>query len=377
MNDLSKIKNIIVKNPLKLDCGKEISNFPLAYETYGKLNEKKNNAILVFHALSGDQYASGINPVTNKEGWWNCAIGPGKSLDTNKFFVICANVIGGCMGSYGPSTIDPNTNKSIGTNFPVITINDMVNAQYNLLDFFKIEKLFAVTGGSMGGMQVLQFISNFPNKVQVAVPIACTASHSAQNIALNELGRQAIMADTNWKNGLYGENENNPDKGLALARMAAHITYLSKIGLQEKFGRKLQEKDKLKFSFDADFQIESYLRHQGSVFVDRFDANSYLYITRAMDYFDLTKQFDGNLSKAFEKSKTKFFVISFTSDWLYPTSENRDIVIALNAIGADVGFVEIESDKGHDSFLLDVPDFLNTLKNYMNSTYSNLNEKRI
>ena len=377
MNDLSKIKNIIVKNPLKLDCGKEISNFPLAYETYGKLNEKKDNAILIFHALSGDQYASGINPVTNKEGWWNCAIGPGKSLDTNKFFVICANVIGGCMGSYGPSTIDPNTNKSIGTNFPVITINDMVNAQYNLLDFFKIEKLFAVTGGSMGGMQVLQFISNFPNKVQVAVPIACTASHSAQNIALNELGRQAIMADTNWKNGLYGENENNPDKGLALARMAAHITYLSKIGLQEKFGRKLQEKDKLKFSFDADFQIESYLRHQGSVFVDRFDANSYLYITRAMDYFDLTKQFDGNLSKAFEKSKTKFFVISFTSDWLYPTSENRDIVIALNAIGADVGFVEIESDKGHDSFLLDVPDFLNTLKNYMDSTYSHLNEKRI
>ncbi len=377
MNDLSKIKNIIVKNPLKLDCGKEISNFPLAYETYGKLNEKKDNAILVFHALSGDQYASGINPVTNKEGWWDNAIGSGKSLDTDKFFVICANVIGGCMGSYGPSTIDPNTNKSIGTNFPVITINDMVNAQYNLLDFFKIEKLFAVTGGSMGGMQVLQFISNFPNKVQVAVPIACTASHSAQNIALNELGRQAIMADTNWKNGLYGDNENNPDKGLAIARMAAHITYLSKVGLQEKFGRKLQEKDKLKFSFDADFQIESYLRHQGSVFVDRFDANSYLYITRAMDYFDLTKQFDGNLSKAFEKSKTKFFVISFTSDWLYPTSENRDIVIALNAIGADVGFVEIESDKGHDSFLLDVPDFLNTLKNYMDSTYSHLNEKRI
>ena len=245
------------------------------------------------------------------------------------------------------------------------------------LSYLNFIVFIAVTGGSMGGMQVLQFISNFPNKVQVAVPIACTANHSAQNIALNELGRQAIMADTNWKNGLYGENENNPDKGLALARMAAHITYLSKVGLQEKFGRKLQEKDKLKFSFDADFQIESYLRHQGSVFVDRFDANSYLYITRAMDYFDLTKQFDGNLSKAFEKSKTKFFVISFTSDWLYPTSENRDIVIALNAIGADVGFVEIESDKGHDSFLLDVPDFLNTLKNYMDSTYSHLNEKRI
>jgi len=377
MNNLSKVKNIIVKNPLKLDCGMEISNFPLAYETYGKLNEKRDNAILVFHALSGDQFASGINPVTNKEGWWSYAVGPGKALDTDKFFVICTNVIGGCMGSYGPSTIDPKSNKPIGTNFPVITINDMVNAQYNILEFFNIEKLFAVTGGSMGGMQVLQFVSNFPDKTQVAIPIACTASHSAQNIAFNELGRQAIMADENWKNGLYGENNNNPDKGLAVARMAAHITYLSKKGLQEKFGRKLQESDDLKFGFDADFQIESYLRYQGSMFVDRFDANSYLYITRAMDYFDLTKQFNGNLSKAFEKSKTKFFIISFTSDWLYPTSENRDIVIALNAIGADVGFVEIKSDKGHDSFLIDVPDFLDTLKNYLNTTYSNLNEKRI
>ncbi len=377
MNDLTKVKNIIVKKPLKLDCGKEISNFPLAYETYGKLNENKDNAILVFHALTGDQFASGINPVTNKEGWWSHALGPGKALDTEKFFVICANVIGGCLGSYGPNTIDVKTNKPVGTNFPVITINDMVNAQYNILDYLKIEKLFAVAGGSMGGMQVLQFVSNFPNKAQVAVPIACTASHSAQNIALNELGRQAIMADTNWQNGLYVEKEISPDKGLAVARMAAHITYLSKKGLQEKFGRKLQERDNLKFSFDADFQIESYLRHQGSVFVDRFDANSYLYITRAMDYFDLTNKFNGNLSKAFEKSKTKFFVISFTSDWLYPTSENRDIVIALNAIGADVGFVEIKSDKGHDSFLLDVPDFLNTLKNYLSSTYYNLNEKRI
>ena len=372
MNNLSKIKQIIIKKPQKLDCGKEISNFPLAYETYGNLNEKKDNAILVFHALTGDQFVSGLNPVNNKEGWWNYAVGPGKALDTDKFFVICANVIGGCMGSYGPSTIDKNTNKPIGTNFPVITINDMVNAQYNLLDFFKIEKLFAIAGASMGGMQVLQFVSNFPNKTQLAIPIACTASHSAQNIALNELGRQAIMADVNWKQGFYGENKSNPDKGLAIARMAAHITYLSEKGLQEKFGRKLQERDDLKFSFDADFQIESYLRYQGSVFVDRFDANSYLYITRAMDYFDLTKQFNGNLSKAFEKSNTKFFIISFTSDWLYPTSENRDIVIALNAIGKDVGFAEIKSDKGHDSFLLDIPDFLNVVKNFLNTSYKSI-----
>ena len=376
MNNLNKVKKLIINKPLKLDCGKTISNFPLAYETYGELNEKKDNAILAFHALTGDQFASGINPITNKEGWWSYAVGPNKAIDTKKYFVICANVIGGCMGSYGPSNINKKTNKSFGTEFPVITINDMVNAQYHLLEFFKIEKLFSVVGGSMGGMQVLQFVSNFPDKSFTAIPIACTASHSAQNIALNELGRQSIMADHNWSNGFYQENK-SPNKGLAVARMAAHITYLSKKGLQEKFGRKLQERDDLKFGFDADFQIESYLRYQGSVFVDRFDANSYLYITRAMDYFDLTKQFNGNLSKAFEKSNTKFFIISFTSDWLYPTSENREIVIALNSVGKDVGFAEITSDKGHDSFLLDVPDFLNTVKNFLNTSYKKINEKRI
>ena len=377
MNKSEKVKNLIIDKPLKLDCGKTIVNFPLAYETYGQLNKKRDNAILAFHALTGDQFAAEINPITKKEGWWSSALGPGKAIDTNKYFVICANVIGGCMGSYGPSNINPENSKPFGTNFPVITINDMVNAQYHLLDFFKIDKLFSVVGGSMGGMQVLQFVSNFPNKSRTAIPIACTASHSAQNIALNELGRQSIMADHNWSNGFYEENKKLPDKGLAVARMAAHITYLSKKGLQEKFGRKLQERDDLKFSFDADFQIESYLRYQGSVFVDRFDANSYLYITRAMDYFDLTKQFNGNLSKAFEKSETKFFIISFTSDWLYPTSENREIVIALNSIGKNVGFAEITSDKGHDSFLLDVPDFLNTIKNFLNTSYKKINEKRI
>ena len=370
MNAKDNIKKIVVKEPLKLDCGKTISDYPLAYETYGTLNEKKDNAILVFHALTGDQFVGGINPITNKKGWWSYAVGPSKAIDTNKFFVICANVIGGCMGSFGPSSIDPSTNKLFGTNFPVITINDMVNAQYNLLEFFKIDRLYSVVGGSMGGMQVLQFISNFPDKAKTAIPIACTASHSAQNIAFNELSRQSIMADSNWKEGNYSQLNISPDKGLSVARMAAHITYLSKNGLQEKFGRNLQERDKLKFGFDADFQIESYLRYQGSIFVDRFDANSYLYITRAMDYFDLIKQFDGNLSKAFIQSKTKFFIISFTSDWLYPTPENKDIVIALNACGADVGFTEITSDKGHDSFLLNVPDFLNTIKEFLNTNYS-------
>ena len=363
------VKQLLVKEPLKLDCGLTIKNYPIAYETYGDLNKSKDNAILIFHALSGDQFASGTNPITKREGWWATAVGPDKAIDTNKYFIICANVLGGCMGSYGPNTIEPSTKKPLGTNFPVITINDMVNAQRNLLDFFKIEKLFCVIGGSMGGMQVLQFVSNFPDKTKTAIPIACAASHSAQNIALNELGRQAIMADSNWKKGDYLNLDNSPDKGLSVARMAAHITYLSQKGLQEKFGRKLQERDDLKFSFDADFQIESYLRHQGSVFVDRFDANSYLYITRAMDYFDLVKQHNGNLSNAFKNSKVKFFVISFTSDWLYPTTENKEIVIALNAAGANVGFIEIKSDKGHDSFLLEVPEFLKTVKNFLEANY--------
>ena len=369
MNNNVNIKTLIINKPLKLDCGQTINNFPLAYETYGTLNTKKDNAILVFHALTGDQFVSGINPITKKDGWWSYAVGSGKAIDTDKFFVICANIIGGCMGSFGPNNNNPKTNKIFGTTFPVITINDMVNAQYNLLVFFKIEKLFAVIGGSMGGMQVLQFVSNFPEKTQIAIPIASTSNHSSQNIAFNELGRQSIMADANWSAGDYSNQNKNPDKGLSVARMAAHITYLSKNGLQEKFGRKLQERDDLKFSFDADFQIESYLRYQGSVFVDRFDANSYLYITRAMDYFDLIKEHGGNLSKAFTNTKTKFLIISFTSDWLYPTSENKEIVIALNAIGADVGFVEIESDKGHDSFLLDIPEFLTTLRDYINTSY--------
>ena len=369
MNIKDKIKTIIVDKPLKLDCGQIINNFPLAYETYGSLNEKKDNAILVCHALTGDQFVTGLNPVTKKDGWWSYAVGPNKSIDTNKYFIICANVIGGCMGSFSPGHINPETQKIYGTDFPVITINDIVNAQVNLLDHFGIKKLFSVVGGSMGGMQVLQFVSNFPEKTKTAVPIACTSSHSAQNIAFNELGRQAITADHNWSNGKYSSNNSVPDKGLAVARMAAHITYLSKKGLQEKFGRKLQERDDLKFGFDADFQIESYLRYQGSVFVDRFDANSYLYITRAMDYFDLSKQFNGNLSDAFKKTKAKFFIISFTSDWLYPTQENKEIVIALNSIGANVGFVEIKSDKGHDSFLLDVPDFLKALKNFLDLSF--------
>ena len=372
---LENIKKYTVSKPLKLDCGKTINNFPLAYETYGKLSENKDNAILVFHALTGDQFVAETNPMTSKEGWWVTAVGPGKAIDTNKYFVICANVIGGCMGSLGPREINPKTNQPFGLDFPVITIKDMVRSQESLLKHLGIEKLLCATGGSMGGMQLLQFCATFPNKTFSAVPIACSSSHSAQNIALNELARQAIMADPVWDNGKYVLKNVQPKNGLAVARMVGHISYLSEKGMQEKFGRKLQEKADYQFSFDADFQVESYLRHQGFAFVERFDANSVLYITRAMDYFDLIKQFKGNLSEAFSKSKTIFFIISFTSDWLYPTSENKEIVIALNSCGANVGFTEIISDKGHDSFLLDVPDFLNTIEKFLNTNYSkNINE---
>ena len=375
---IENIKKINISKPLKLDCGQTIKDFPLAYETYGKLNDAKDNAILVFHALTGDQFVSEINPVTKKEGWWITAVGPGKAIDTNKYFVICANVIGGCMGSLGPKEIDKKTNEPYGLNFPVITIRDMVRAQETLLDHLGIEKLLCATGGSMGGMQLLEFCTIFPNKTFSAIPIACSTSHSAQNIALNELARQAIMADPVWDKGKYLTKNVQPKNGLAVARMVGHISYLSEKGMQEKFGRKLQEKADYEFSFDADFQVESYLRHQGSAFVERFDANSILYITRAMDYFDLSKHFEGGLIEAFKNQKTKFLIISFSSDWLYTTKENKDIVIALNASGADVSFSEIKTDKGHDSFLVDEPEFLKTLKGFIDSMHTKFkNEKRI
>jgi homoserine O-acetyltransferase/O-succinyltransferase len=367
--NFSSIKKIKIEKPLLLDCGVTLNGFNLAYETYGKLNEKKNNAILVFHALSGDQFVTETNTVTNKDGWWNLAVGKDKSIDTNKYFVICANVIGGCMGSTGPKEIDPVTGKPYGLNFPVITIKDMVSAQAHLLDYFGIRKTLAVLGGSMGGMQALQFCTLFPERTYASIPIACAASHSAQNIAFNELARQAIMADPEWDNGNYLISGKVPRKGLAIARMAGHISYLSEQGLQNKFGRKLQKQTDVKFTFDADFEVESYLKYQGYSFVDRFDANSYLYITRAMDYFDLYKQNNGNLSKAFDGSKIKYCIISFSTDWLYPTSESKKIVIALNSIGAEVSFVEIVSNNGHDSFLVDEPAFFNTLKGFIDSTY--------
>ena len=367
--NFDNINKLTINKKLLLDCGVQLDKFDIAFETYGKLDQNKTNAILVFHALSGDQFVTGINKVTGKDGWWNLVVGENKPIDTKKYFVICANVIGGCMGSTGPKEICKETGKPYGLSFPVITIKDMVKAQAYLLDHLGIKKTLSVLGGSMGGMQALQFCSIYPDRTFTAVPIACAASHSAQNIAFNELARQAIMADPEWDSGNYISSGKVPRKGLAIARMAGHISYLSEQGLQNKFGRKLQEDQGLQFSFDADFQVESYLKYQGYSFVDRFDANSYLYITRAMDYFDLYKENNGNLSLAFKNSKIKYCIISFSTDWLYPTSESKKIVIALNSIGAEVSFVNIVTNNGHDSFLVNEPKFLETLKGFLDSSY--------
>ena len=327
--------------PLRLDCGVELGPYRVAYQTYGALTADKSNAILICHALTGDQFVADTHPVTGKPGWWESLVGPGKVLDPARYFIICSNVLGGCMGTTGPLASDPVTTKPWGLRFPVVTIGDMVRAQAALVDHLGIEQLFCVIGGSMGGMQVLEWAASFPKRVFAAVPIACAARHSAQNIAFHEVGRQAIMADPEWKQGDYRLHDTAPERGLAVARMTAHITYLSEQALQRKFGRNLQNRNVLGFSFDADFQVESYLRHQGSTFVDRFDANSYLYITRAMDYFDLADAHGGVLANAFKGSPTRFCSISFTSDWLFPTRENRAIVHALNAAAANVSFVEL------------------------------------
>ena len=351
--------------PLVLDSGKQLSPFRIAYMTYGALNAAKSNAVLVCHALSGDQFVASTHPVTGKPGWWSYAVGPGKALDTDRFFVICANVVGGCMGTTGPGEIDPATGEPYGLGFPIVTIRDMVRAQTMLIDALGIDQLLCVLGGSMGGMQVLQWAASYPERVYSAMPLATAARHSAQNIAFHEVGRQAIMADPDWRGGDYTLAGVRPAKGLAVARMAAHITYLSEAALQRKFGRELADRDALSFGFDADFQIESYLRHQGMTFVDRFDANSYLYITRAMDYFDLAADYGGVLAEAFRGTKARFCLVSFTSDWLFPTSENKRIAHALNAAGANVSFVEIKSDRGHDAFLLDEPELFDTMRGFI------------
>jgi homoserine O-acetyltransferase len=357
-----------------LECGTTLRHHTVAFRTYGRLNADRSNAVLVCHALTGDQYAAEPHPITGKPGWWDAAVGPGRPVDTEQFFVICPNVLGGCMGSSGPLSNRELPDGTVldepwGTDFPPVTIRDMVRAQKRLIEHLGIERLFAVLGGSMGGMQVLQWAALYPDAVFAALPIATASYHSAQNIAFHEVGRQAIFADPDWLNGQYWRTGRIPARGLAVARMCAHITYLSEEALTRKFGRRLQNAPKDSTEaislFGEMFEVESYLRHQGSTFVQRFDANSYLTITRAMDYFDLAADCGGDLANAFKDARTRFLLASFSSDWLFPTSQSRSVARALNRAGANVSFVEFPTDKGHDAFLLDEPDFHRTLAGFL------------
>ena len=354
----------------KLDSGFLLNNFKVAFKTYGELNSKKNNAILICHALTGDQYVSGENPITKRNGWWSRMVGENKPIDTNKFFVICSNVLGGCSGTSGPKEINPLNKLPYAAEFPSVTISDIVKTQNYLLEALKIDRLFGVIGGSMGAMQALQWTIDFPEKIENIIHIAGALKHSAQNIAFHEVGRQAIMNDPNWNDSFYIKKNTVPERGLAVARMIAHITYLSDDSMHRKFGRKLQSRDIISFGFDADFQIESYLRHQGHSFVNRFDANSYLYLTRSMDYFDVEKKFSNSIE--FSKTTNKhinYLVISFTSDWLFPTSENKKIVKKLNYFNRNVSFTDISTDRGHDSFLLEEPELDLTINGFLESNF--------
>ena len=360
---------------LKLESGDIIDSFKLAFKTYGKLNADKTNAILVCHALTGDQYVAGNNPITGREGWWSRMVGPNKPIDTNKFFVICSNVLGGCAGSTGPKELQNGSDVAYGGNFPSVTIKDMVKAQSLLIESLNIEKLFSVIGGSMGAMQALQWAIDFPDKIFNIIHIAGALKHSAQNIAFHEVGRQAIMSDPIWKNGKYFENNEVPERGLSVARMIAHITYLSENAMHRKFGRKLQSRDIISFGFDADFQVESYLRYQGKSFVERFDANSYLYLTRAMDYFDHDETFRKNIEFSHNPNNhLKYLIVSFTSDWLFPTIESKMIVNQLNSLSREVSFLEIDTDKGHDSFLLEELQLDDVIKGFLTNNFAKIDE---
>jgi homoserine O-acetyltransferase len=351
-------------NELILECGKSLGPVTLAYETYGALDADRSNAILVVHALSGDAHAAGIHKGENNPGWWEDMIGPGKAFDTDRYFVICSNVIGGCKGSTGPSSINPKTGKPYALDFPMITVADMVNAQRHLIDHLGIGKLLSVAGGSMGGMQVLQWVASYPERVRSAIPIATALKHSPQQIAFNEVVRQSIMADPDWRQGNYYEF-GQPAKGLAVARMIGHITFMSDQSMEEKFSRRLKNGD-YSFRFGADFEVEGYLRYRGDSFVRRFDANSYLYITKAVDYFDLS---NGKLVLRDKPMDTRFLVISFKSDWLYPSVQSQEIVRALQAGLADVTYCEISSTYGHDAFLVEVKEQTELIRHFLEKTY--------
>ena len=352
---------------ISLESGASLAPVCVAYQTYGALNASKSNAILILHAFSGDAHAAGISAETGKPGWWDNMIGPGKAFDTERFFIICSNVLGGCQGTTGPSSVNPQTGCPYAMSFPVITMGDMVQLQAKLIDFLGIERLLAVAGGSMGGMQALEWAVSYPDRVLAAIPIATTAKHSPQQIAFNEVGRQSIMADPDWNNGNY-YNGRPPARGLAVARMVGHITYMSDESMREKFGRRLRDKEKYGFDFSVDFEVESYLRYRGSQFVNRFDANSYLYITKAEDYFDLASG-TGSLAGAFGKAKARFLVISFSSDWLYPSYQSQDIVRVLRRSNHDVAYCDLPSNYGHDAFLVDVAEQSDVVRGFLGSTY--------
>tara|TARA_Y200000002_G_scaffold168011_1_gene138593 strand:+ start:116 stop:1246 length:1131 start_codon:yes stop_codon:yes gene_type:complete len=360
-------RTVEIKQRLDLDCGKILENFSLIYETYGKLNKDKTNAILICHALSGDHHAAGFHEVDDKKpGWWDSCIGPGKPFDTNRFFIVSLNNLGGCMGSTGPNSINIKTGSEYGPDFPIVTVNDWVKSQKLLADFLEIESWACVIGGSLGGMQALQWAITYPEKIKNSIIIAAAAKLSAQNIAFNEVARQAIITDPEFHDGRYNNFGVVPKRGLSIARMLGHITYLSDDSMRQKFGRDLRE-GKLHFGYDIDFQVESYLRYQAQAFVDRFDANTYLLMTKALDYFDPAQDYGGNLFKAFENTKSRFLVVSFTSDWRFSPEKSYEIVKALIKARKDVSYAEIEANQGHDAFLMPIPNYLAVLRNFMDN----------
>lgn len=356
-----------IRKHLRLDCGRSLPEFTLAYETYGKLNPNKTNALLICHALSGDQHAAGYHSTQErKPGWWDNCIGPGKPFDTDRFFVICPNNLGGCKGSSGPVTTNPATGKPYGLDFPIVTVHDWVMSQRYLAEELGIEQWAAVIGGSLGGMQVMQWAIDFPKQLRHALVIAAAPKLTAQNIAFNEVARQAIFSDPDFHQGRYYEHNTIPRRGLMLARMLGHITYLSDDAMREKFGRDLRE-GKLNFGFDVEFQVESYLRYQGESFVDRFDANTYLIMTKVLDYFDPALNFDNDLARTFKETNANFLVVSFTGDWRFSPSRSREIARALITANKKVSYVEIEAELGHDAFLMAIPEYHNALRAYMNT----------
>ena len=365
-----KSNTVSIKQSLKLDCGKTLNDFSLIYETYGRLNSEKSNAILICHALSGDHHAAGYySDEDKKPGWWDSCIGPGKPFDTNKFFIVSLNNLGGCKGSTGPNSINKETGLEYGPDFPIVTVNDWVNSQKLLADYLEIDKWACVIGGSLGGMQALQWAISYPDKIKNSIIIAAAAKLSAQNIAFNEVARQAIITDPEFHNGRYNDFNVVPRRGLSIARMLGHITYLSDDSMRKKFGRDLRE-GKLNFGYDIDFQVESYLRYQAQAFVERFDANTYLLMTKALDYFDPAKEYSGDLSRAFKDTKSRFLVVSFTSDWRFSSSKSHEIVKSLIRARKNVSYSEIEANHGHDAFLMPIPEYLKVLRNFM----ENINE---